>query len=88
MTRFTGPRMAIPTFKTPVETITPPGNEIFFVYEAPPHSCLQLCKGLCEKRWRGFVRQDKSLPLSPWTNGMNRQNPYKVRFLILKSFST
>ena len=29
MTRFTGPRMAIPTFKTPVETITPPWSESF-----------------------------------------------------------
>ena len=55
MTRFTGPRMAIPTFKTPVETITPPGSEILHLH-----------------------RKDY---------GIETTEPYKVRFLILKSFS-
>ena len=55
MTRFTGPRMAIPTFKTPVETITPPWSEIFH--------------------------------LAGERNGDETTEPYKVRFLILKSFS-
>ena len=87
MTRFTGPRMAIPTFKTPVETIASPGNEIFFSYEASPHSCSQLCKRLSEKRRNGLARQSKSVFDLRRHYGIETTNPYKVRFLILKSFS-
>lgn len=52
MTRFTGPRMAIPTFKTPVETIASP------------------------------------YPLSETATQCDETTfSYKVRFLILNSFS-
>ena len=56
MTRFTGPRMAIPTFKTPVETIASPRSEILFHFGVPAHSRLRLFKGTKGKEWNILAR--------------------------------